>query len=303
MKSRRNGAAVIAILTVGAVASNASAHGTAHNIAFWESLKQKNFKLSRPELAGALSLEAGGLLSSTQSELRDGIGYEALSAWIYRDEALPPDQMESLRIELVRRAQVGLGETADDRVFGRSFAVLSLSLIAAEDLKRPFLSRAAFAELLDLGLAALARERDLRGYVKGKGWAHATAHAADLLKFLARNSKLTPSEGNRIVAGITARLRTAGQVFVWGEDARLAAALGSLALREDVDVAPFAAWCGQVGIDNRSVWSGTFDAARYVPLRTELNTMAQLAAILQPGAGERADEIARALRTALLDSG
>jgi hypothetical protein len=211
--------------------------------------------------------------------------------------------MEVLRTELIRRARVGLGEGADDRVFGRSFAVLGLSLLAAEDLRRPFLSRAAFVELLNIGLTALARERDLRGYVEGKGWAHATAHAADLLKFLARNSKLIPSEGDRVVAGIADRLRTAGQVFVWGEDSRLAAALGSLVLREDVDVAPFRTWCERVGVDNRSVWSGPFDAARYVPLRTELNTMAQLAAILPPGAGERADEIARSLRAALLDAG
>lgn len=292
-----------AFLMLVAIGSNAIAKVPAHNRAFWEELKQQNFKLSRPELAGALSLEAGDLLSSTQSELRDGIGYEALEAWIYRDEALLPEQMETLRIQLVRRAQVGLGESADDRVFGRSFAILGLSLIAAEDLRRPFMTRTAFDELLNLGLTALARERDLRGYVQGKGWAHATAHAADLLKFLARNSKLVPLEGNRIVAGITDRLRTAGRVFVWGEDSRLAAALGSVAVRQDVDAAPFVAWCERVGIDNRAVWSGTFDAERYVPLRTQLNTIAHLAAILRPGAGERADEIARSLRAALLDAG
>jgi hypothetical protein len=69
-----------------------------------------------------------------------------------------------------------------------------------------------------------ARERDLRGYIVGKGWGHATAHSADLLKFLGRSSRLNTAQQARLVESISGRLRFAGQVFVWGEDARLAAA-------------------------------------------------------------------------------
>src|SRR5262249_21317770 len=158
-------------------------------------------------------------------ELRDGIGYEAFETWVYHDQLLTGAQLESLRQALLPAARAGLGAPESDAVFGRSFALLDLSVLAAEDLRRPFLTDAARAGLLDLALESLARERDLRGYVPGKGWAHATAHAADLTKFLARSPHLAAGDATRIVAGVAARLRSAPQVFVWGEDARLAEAL------------------------------------------------------------------------------
>jgi hypothetical protein len=201
------------------------------------------------------------------------------------------------------RAQDGLGETAGDKVFGRSFALLGLSLLAAEDLRRPFMNRTAFEELLNVGLLAIGRERDLRGYVENKGWAHATAHAADLLKFLGRNSKLNSFDGTRIVSGIVGRLRSAGLVFVWGEDARLAAALRAVAVRDDVDVSPFTEWCVRVRDDNRALWAGAFDVSRYIVLRAQLNTMAQLASDLPANTSGRTKAIVQSLRTALSDAG
>ena len=38
----------------------------------------------------------------------------------------------------------------------------------------------------------LLRERDLRGFVPGKGWAHAVAHGADALGTLARSPHVGP---------------------------------------------------------------------------------------------------------------
>jgi Protein of unknown function (DUF2785) len=121
-----------------------------------------------------------------------------------------------------------------------------LSIFAVEDLRHPTMSRSEVDELLTLGLSAIAREHDLRGYVATKAWAHATAHVADLLKFLARNSTLQSADGARITKGIVERLRSAGQVFVWGEDQRLALVLRSIALRPNADIAAFADWCATV---------------------------------------------------------
>lgn len=50
----------------------------------------------------------------------------------------------------------------------------------------------------------------------GKGCAHATAHAADLLKFFGRNQRLSASQAGSIVDAVANRPRTAAQVFVWG---------------------------------------------------------------------------------------
>jgi len=80
----------------------------------------------------------------------------------------------------------------------------------------------------------------LRGWVDGLGWVHATAHTADLFKFLARNDKLTPAQQGEILHAIANRLATTGGiVFVHGEQDRLTRAVISLLAREDFEQAAF----------------------------------------------------------------
>jgi len=175
---------------------------------FWTTLKHNEFRLPAGAAAGALTLEATDFLVSTDPGLRDGIAYEALTAWIYRDHLLRADELELVRRKLVGQAQKGINGGDADEIFGRSFALLGLSVLAAQDLRQPFMSPAALNEVLGLALAELERERDLRGFVTGKGWAHVTAHSADLLNFLARNPKITPAQATLIVEHIAERLRS-----------------------------------------------------------------------------------------------
>jgi uncharacterized protein DUF2785 len=272
--------AVLVALGLVSLSGASQAAEMPHDHAFWLALKADDFRLPAGASPAALSREVLALLGSTDPELRDGVGYEAFASWVYRDELLHPAELESLRVTLMSSARAGLGDGEGDGVFGRSFALLDLSVLAAEDLRRPFLTAAGFQELLTLACEALARERDLRGYVPGKGWAHATAHAADLLKFLARSPHLTPGDDARIVSQIAERLRTAHQVFVWGEDARLAAALLALAARPNFESAPFDAWFVRLQGDDASLWKGQLDVARYTAVRAQLNALAHLAARL-----------------------
>jgi len=257
-------------------------------------LRAEEFKRPPGEPVLPLALEASALLGSTDPELRDGVGYEALTTWIYKDQRLTAGELEQLRVLLTANARRGLGDLEGDGLFLRSFSTLVLSVLAAEDLRRPFLTAERFDALVDLGTDALARERDLRGYVSGKGWGHATAHCADLLKFLSRSKRLRADQQARIVSAIAGRLRSAGQVFVWGEDARLAAALTSVARRNDADPAPFQAWFTRLREEHAAVWSGSFEPARYVPVRAQLNTLSELAADLDADTGPGAS-----IRTAL----
>lgn len=268
----------------------------AHDKPYWVALRTDHFKLASGEPVLPLALEAAALLGSTDPELRDGVAYEAMVAWVYAEPRLDAAGLEQLRNTLVGNARRGLGEPENDGLFLRSFSILALSVLAATDLKRPFLTQAQFDELLDLALAELWGERDLRGYVVGKGWGHATAHTADLLKFLARSHWLGVEQQSRIVNAIAERLRTAERVFVWGEDERLAATLASLARRPDADPAAFTAWFKRVGEEHEAVWSGPFEPARYVAVRAQLNALNALGADLSADTGTAAT-IETALRT------
>src|SRR5437868_13241716 len=202
-----------------------SAVKEAHNAAFWKTIKEHNFAVPSHESAGALALEIADLAGSTDPLLRDSCGYEILANWIYRNNLLTGEQLEALRAKLLPAMLAHIGESNNDTVLGRSFSALYMSILAAQDLRKPFLSTAAFKETLNTALQCYAEEKDLRGYVPVKGWAHATAHVADLFKFLARNPDLSVEDQKRIVSGVLQRCRTAHLVFIWGEDARMAAAL------------------------------------------------------------------------------
>jgi hypothetical protein len=271
--------AVLALALLGCAAAAAGGE-PAHDRAFWLALRAHEFRLPADQAVLPLALEASRLLGSTDPELRDAIGYEALATWVAQEHRLDCAELERLGAVLGAGASHGLGEPEGDGLFLRSFSTLALSVLAAADRRAPCLDADAFNRLLDAGLDALAHERDLRGWVPGKGWGHATAHAADLLKFLGRSPHLTHAQQARIVDAVAARLRSAGHVFVWGEDTRLAAALAALARRTDADPAPFEAWARRLAQEHASLWQGPFDAERYAAVRAALNALAELAAEL-----------------------
>lgn len=293
--ARRTGAALggVSVLLVAALvvvigSPRTEAQGSVHDRAFWVGLRSAGFKLPQNESASPLALEAATLLGSTDPELRDDIAYEAIATWVYREQRLDAAELNRLRATLSANARRGLGEASGDGLFLRSFSTLALAVLAAEDMKRPFLDSQQFDGLVDLGIDELGSERDLRGYVPGKGWGHATAHCADLLKFLGRSHWLRPQQQSRMIEAIAGRLRSAGQVFVWGEDARLADALTAIAGRSDADPAPYLAWFKRLAGEHAALWSGPFEPVRYIPVRAQLNTLAALAADLDATTGPEA---------------
>ncbi len=253
-----------------------------HDRAFWMALAAKDFAVPEGESVGALALEAAELLSSPDPALRDGVGYEALARWIYKDGLVPPADLERLRLRLQAGLKKGLGEASGNSAYGRSFSALGLSVLAATDLKQPWLSQKAFDDLLAATTAYLGAEKDVRGFVPGSGWVHATAHTADVLKFLSRNPKLTPAGQERLVEAVAGRLRTAGVVFTWGEDERLALALLSLTRRKDFDSKPFEAWLAALSAENSALWrdGSAIEPPAFVPVRAQKQALVHLAALL-----------------------
>lgn len=283
---------IVALLHVPIVAASRS-----HDASFWKAIREHNFAVPEHQSIGALVLEIADLAAETDPTLRDECGYEILAAWIYRDNLLSGEQLEALRRKLLPAMISHVGESENDTIFGRSFSALYMSILAAQDLRKPFLSAAAFKETLDTALRCYASEKDLRGYVPEKGWAHATAHVADLLKFLARNGQLSVQDQKRIVAGVSQRCRTAPSVFVWGEDARMAAALLSIVDRKDFDMSTFDEWFKGLIAEYKKLWTAPdINTAAYVSVRTQTDVLAHLAAKV---ASQKNNEVPRDFRDAL----
>lgn len=204
-------------------------------VEFWREIAHSGFAVPAGEEPRALLLELSRHFGSRDPELRDDLGYGICVQWIVRrPELLGADDLRALVERWTGNLRVGLGESGTDTVLLRSFSALALSLVAARDLAQPFLTEDETGALVGAALDHLAGERDLRGFVPEVGWHHAVAHAADLLKFLARSPKLPPAAQGAILSGIGARMTAeVDVVFVHGEHERLARAALSVVLRED----------------------------------------------------------------------
>lgn len=226
-----------------------------HDRSFWLALAQNQFELPAGENAFDLLVEMNELLGSTDPVLRDEVAYGAAARWMYRARLLTPAQQKQIVEIWVRNLSIGIGERGTDSVFRRSFSALNLSIAAALDNEAPFLSHAEFESLLGRSLEYLAAERDRRGYDPVKGWMHAPAHTADLLKFLARNPRLARESQARMLDAIAGTCADVGHTFAWGEEARLAQVVRSLVRRADFDARAFESWLALVPPQRQRVWA------------------------------------------------
>jgi len=234
----------------------------------WRAIAANDYALPAGASALELLLELSKSFGSTDAELRDELGYGISADWIYRQRLLDERELNVLTERWARNLGRGLplGEGSDrsDRaVLARSFSALGLSLLAAHDLQASFLDRDAFDALLDETLLYLRSEEDLRGWVAGIGWIHATAHTADVLKFLARNALLTREQQHELLQAIADRLTTTGElVFVHGEQDRLARVLLALFQRDDFEQATLERFLSELARLNARQ-GATFDPVLY----------------------------------------
>jgi hypothetical protein len=183
-----------------------------------------------------------GLLGSPDPAVRDEAAYTLLVSWIYQRKIIAPAEIVSLTNVLLANLKDGVGEVGDLRVLRRSFSALVLSIIVARDDDAPFFTKTQLRRIWDAALAYLLAEKDLRGHDEKLGWIHATAHTADLLKFLVRSRSLDAKDSIELLRAVKTKLSQAPIVFVYGEDERLARAVLAVVKREDFAPQDFAAW-------------------------------------------------------------
>ena len=223
--------------------------------AFWKALAA-DCAVPAGESAFGLVSEAVSLLGSPDTEWRDDVGYGVVAACVHQKRLLKPEERRELVARLSDNLRRGIGETGTDSVLLRSFSALDLSILAALETADPVLDDAGYRRLLEDALAYLRDERDLRGLEPRVGWIHATAHTADLLKFLARDPRFTVADQQRLFDAAWSKMTAPGTpVFTHAEDERLAAALASVVRRPDFDAALLDPWLVRFVALEKRVWS------------------------------------------------
>lgn len=223
--------------------------------AILEAVVQDGFRCPPERAVSELTQVLLPLLGATDSHLRENV-LEILCHW---SQAGLYSDAELLTIGQAMAANLSsrLGESDTDSVFLRSFSALLLeSVLRVDDLRaigavadrEPFLSHDQVLAWFETALSAFLGEMDLRGFVDGKGWAHAIAHKADLLGELARGRHLDSVRLERILGAIADLLtRPSDFVLLFEEDQRIVRAAVNVLLRDQVGAAFLRTWIESFG--------------------------------------------------------
>ena len=228
------------------------------NKLFWKAIQENDCRIPEGHTVESLTPELLSFLGSTDPELRDDLAYAILVEWVERD-LYAPDDLRQMMIGLSTNLEFGIGKTESDSVFLRAFSVLALALVVYYDNKKSFSRPEEIEAIFEKGLQYLVAEKDPRGYVPVKGWAHALAHTADLLLVLAENQYTDASQHLRILNGIRDKLMAASNwVYVHGEDDRLSRAVVEIFRRDTVTETVARNWLNSFLTPNDGSWKGAW---------------------------------------------
>jgi hypothetical protein len=229
--------------------------------AFWQSVIDADGALPAGHTVAELTPELLGYLGSIDPFLRDEVAFEVLAAWIVRDNLYPPDQLRAIGDALADNLTIGLGQQGDDSIFLRSFSALVLNKVIEADNWHATLAEADIRRWMKPALAYTVAERDTRGQVPGHGWAHAIAHAADVLWVLAQSRHLTAPDLalilDTIAARVTARVE---QPYLYNEDQRLSFAAMAVFQRNILDLPAAEAWIDRMIHPGGGDWRAPFES-------------------------------------------
>ena len=184
--------------------------------------------------------------STTDAELRDELTYMILAHAIIDEETadrLPAEQREALLLACIDGAHLfyHIGEAETDSVFMRSFSLLIVAALLFADAKFLQISEEATRKTQTALLRYAREERDWRGHIKVKGWAHSVAHLSDALDEIAQNRYMTPADRGAVMQTIT-YLATLSEPLCYEEDDRLSFVAYRLIAASMVDDAFLEAW-------------------------------------------------------------
>ncbi|MGM9987255.1 MAG: DUF2785 domain-containing protein [Bacillaceae bacterium] len=160
-------------------------------------------------------------IGTLDSELRDHLIYTTFYKLIAGD-FLNSQQLEHILLTCLDKNHLffNIGEAESDSVFTRSFSSLVIALVLEKDKQKLFLSKGQVEQSIEKSIYYLQQEKDTRGYVNEKGWAHSIAHGSDLIAVCVEH----PSFNKELVPAILETIAVCickERVYIDDEDERL----------------------------------------------------------------------------------
>lgn len=228
---------------------------------FWQQVVADGLKVPQDRSLVEMTEDLTRMLGDPDPEIRDGIAFPTMATWI--DDGVYDDLLVGLGDGMCHGLDIGLGDVESDTVFRRSFSALILTECIDRTTKAALGGPNVVLRWGDKVMGWYSRERDLRGFVPGKGWAHAVAHGADALGALARSPVMGRLELTVILDVIADRLLTPTDAFfVAGEGDRLAFATMHLLRRDILGIDVLEPWVARLAAG--AVGRGSIDRNPYL---------------------------------------
>ncbi|GCF07206.1 DUF2785 domain-containing protein [Dictyobacter arantiisoli] len=189
-------------------------------------------------------------LASPDAELRDELSCLILAGGIIDKQRLSTEQLEQLLLLTIDQEHLfyHIGEKETDAVFMRSFSCLIIASILFNDARSPLFKTSLVQQSKEKLLRYAQEEKDWRGFVEGKGWAHAMAHLADALDQCAQHPYMT-SEDRQEILTVISQLIPLSEPLYHEEDIRLAKIAYHVILGHQVNEAFIAEWLKMCSVE------------------------------------------------------
>lgn len=205
-------------------------------------IKDNNYAVPYGISPYELSLAMMDNIGDTDSELRDDLILSNLFKWI-NDAILSTNEVyKLLRIALDENHLLnGLGKN-DDTVFCRTFSVEIIAAIIYRHRREKFIPQSDIPNAFNKVLKFYNEDKDVRGYVKDKGWAHGAAHGADALDEFARCEEIGYEGLKRILDSIYKKVNVNHYGYIHFEDERIITVVKAILERKIIPASEIESW-------------------------------------------------------------
>lgn len=212
---------------------------------YWEQVRANGHAVPADRPLQELTAELTSMLGDPDPRRRDAIAYPTLVKWV--SGGVYDDLLQGLGDGMAAGLGIGLGENGTDTVFRRSFSALVLSSCIARDNLHHLVPGESILRWGDRVASWFVRERDLRGFVPGRGWAHAVAHGADAIGELARSKAIGQPELAVLLDVLCDRLIAPTEYqLVHGEADRMALATLTILRRDLIEIDVLEPWVSRL---------------------------------------------------------
>jgi len=228
-------------------------------------IKESDYAIPSEICLDALITDMINFIGDTDAELRDELIYSTFCEWA-DNGCISTTQMKHVLTLCLDNDHLfyGIGENDTDSVFTRSFSSLQVALAFCLHDQSLFLTGEEILNIKDIVLCYVAKEKDFRGYVNGKGWAHAVAHIADALANISGADKAADGEFSlgrevllQLLGAVKSLICNKDWVYIAEEDERLVSVVIGVCGNEVLSTKELINWLESFNMADKEWWNGT----------------------------------------------